>query len=123
MKRTHRLARKQAVDSESTHAVEDDVPHFAGYLKNLRESLEKTSAELRERDLDELGQAASDFAKPNPSPVFFAGRRQEPIENVAKERTIGAQSLAVSAEYVWLASLSTFRLFQADGPGSQLGRR
>jgi hypothetical protein len=54
----------------ASDAVEHDVPHFAGYMKNLSESLEKTSADLRERDLNELGQAASDFAKRNPSLVF-----------------------------------------------------
>jgi hypothetical protein len=54
----------------ASEAVEDDVPHFAGYIKNLSGSLEKVSADIRERDLDELGQTMSAFAKRNPALVF-----------------------------------------------------
>jgi hypothetical protein len=54
----------------ASEAVESDIPHFAGYVKNLSGSLEKASADIRERDLGELGQSMSDFAKRNPSLVF-----------------------------------------------------
>ena len=54
----------------ASEAVENDIPHFAGHMKNWSVSLEEASADIRERNLDELGQTMSDFAKRNPSLVF-----------------------------------------------------
>jgi hypothetical protein len=54
----------------ASEAVESDVPHFAGYIKNFGVSIEKASVDIRERDLDELGQTMTDFAIRNPALVF-----------------------------------------------------
>jgi hypothetical protein len=54
----------------ASQAVESDVPQFAGYMKSLSGKLEKASSEIREREIDELGQIVNDFAKRNPSLVF-----------------------------------------------------
>jgi hypothetical protein len=54
----------------ASEAVQGDVPYVAGYIKSLSGSLEKVSADIRERDLDELGQTMTDFAKRNPALVF-----------------------------------------------------
>jgi hypothetical protein len=54
----------------ASEAVASDVPHFAGYIKKWSGSVEKVSTDIRERDLDELGQTMTDFAKRNPALVF-----------------------------------------------------
>ena len=54
----------------ASEAVENEIPHFAGQIKNWSVSLEEASADIRERNLNELGQTMSDFAKRNPSLVF-----------------------------------------------------
>lgn len=54
----------------ASEAVKGDIPQFAGHMQRWSRSLEKTADDIRSRDLDELGQTMSDFAKRNPSLVF-----------------------------------------------------
>ena len=54
----------------ASQAVEGDVPQFAGYMKDLSAKLDQAADDVQERELGELGQAASDFAKRNPALVF-----------------------------------------------------
>jgi hypothetical protein len=54
----------------ASKAVADEVPQFASYVKKLSGTLERTSDSIREKELDELGETLSDFAKRNPALVF-----------------------------------------------------
>ena len=59
----------RAMDGAS-QAIASDVPHFAGYVRNLGGKLERLSDDLRHQDLDQLGSTMSDFARRNPALVF-----------------------------------------------------
>jgi len=59
----------RAMDSAS-QAVQDDVPQLANYIKTLSGRIDKVSTDIRDQELDQLGQSASDFAKRNPALVF-----------------------------------------------------
>jgi len=59
----------RAMDSAS-QAVQGDVPQLANYIKTLSGKLEQVSSDIRDQELDQLGQTASDFAKRNPALVF-----------------------------------------------------
>jgi len=59
----------RAMESAS-QAVQSDVPQLANYIKNLSGKIDKVSSDIREQELDQLGQTASDFAKRNPALVF-----------------------------------------------------
>jgi hypothetical protein len=61
------LARAMRSASE---AVQSDVPKFADYVKSLSGKLDQVSSDIRESELDELGQTMNAFAKRNPALVF-----------------------------------------------------
>lgn len=56
--------------NSASQAVQSDVPQLANYIKNLSGKLEQVSTDIRDQELDQLGQSASDFAKRNPALVF-----------------------------------------------------
>ena len=51
-------------------AVESDVPQVAGYIRDMSGKLHRLSDEVRQQDLDQLGNTMNDFARRNPGLVF-----------------------------------------------------
>ena len=54
----------------ASDAIQTDVPQVANYIRNLSNKLDQTSSDIRDSDLEQLGQTMSDFAKRNPALVF-----------------------------------------------------